>query len=367
MDTRKNTLNELQPVVGKELRVGVNFAPNLVVKKGQIMALIVAAAVTATYTLTFSGSPTAGTFKLSYRGNPTDPITYSGTAATLRENIRKALIALPGCEDGDWVITGTGPITISGAGRLAGLPIEPITISSQSITGGTVAAAAGVTGVAGNRHTIYDGSVLAAPAANAVSYTGTGSAGTWAAGTYMIQHTWETAAGETTPSPLVPVTLTGSQSLRVNAVNAAGTPDTAVYLNIYCNGGRIAQISVTTPGSSGNVAQTDIAGAASATGADGKRLPTSNTAYTNTDGTAVAKGIAPCDFRTNNKGQVIRASREGIVSPVDSIDILVGGCFKSDDLIGLTADAVRDLGAKWRKGSLGVAGSLLDLPFSAVN
>jgi hypothetical protein len=363
---RDTTLDSLKPVYGNALAVHFNITPNLRVRAGTLLALITAAAVTATYTITFSGSPTAGSFQLSYRGFATNNIAFSSTAATMRENIRKALIDLPGCKDGDFAVTGNGPYTITAAGELAGLPITAITVASQAITGGTVAAAAGVAGVAGGRYAVANETKVADPLANAVSYSSAGT-GTFAAGPIYVQHTWETATGETLPSPAVKVTMTANQALRYAAITAGNTPDEAVALNVYISGIRVARVAVATPGAAGNVVTGDITDYNTATGADGKRLPSENLAFIMADGTHKASAIARYDFMSDHRGNVILGSDDKAGTPSDSIDCWLGGVFEASKIFGLTATAVSNLGGKLRVGGIGVAGSILDIPFTPAN
>jgi hypothetical protein len=57
------------------------------------------------YTLTFSGPPTGGSFTLTYGGATTGPITYSTTAETTRANIQAALVALTPIGAGNATVT----------------------------------------------------------------------------------------------------------------------------------------------------------------------------------------------------------------------------------------------------------------------
>jgi len=84
-------------------------------------------------TVTVTGSPTGGTFTLTYEGSTTGTIAYNATAAT----VRAALEALPGLSPGDVTVTGSagGPYTVtftSGGGNVA-----QMTASGASLTGGT--------------------------------------------------------------------------------------------------------------------------------------------------------------------------------------------------------------------------------------
>src|SRR4051812_48477714 len=78
------------------------------------------AAVSAVQTLTQSGSVSAGTFRLGFKGSMTAPIAYSATAAV----IDPVFEALPTVGAGN-VVTGGGPlpgtpVTFTFGGSLAG-------------------------------------------------------------------------------------------------------------------------------------------------------------------------------------------------------------------------------------------------------
>ena len=64
-------------------------------------------------TLTIGGTPTSGTFTITFRGWTTAPITWSSTNATLVANIDAALEALP--------VIGTGGVTTAVGTMTAGI------------------------------------------------------------------------------------------------------------------------------------------------------------------------------------------------------------------------------------------------------
>lgn len=95
-------------------------------------------AVNEVQTLTFTGSPTGGTFKLTFNGVETGAITFSGTAATLAANVQTALEALSQIGTGGvTVAANSGAPQITFAGALAGREQPPITFSNNALTGGT--------------------------------------------------------------------------------------------------------------------------------------------------------------------------------------------------------------------------------------
>lgn len=79
------------------------------------------------------GSPSGGTFTLTYRGRTTDTIAYNATAAA----VKSALVALDdGYSASNWTVTGSsgGPYTIT-------TPGGAVTGSGASLTGGTFSVA----------------------------------------------------------------------------------------------------------------------------------------------------------------------------------------------------------------------------------
>jgi len=91
-------------------------------------------------TITLGGTPTGGTFTLTYSGQTTGNITWSSTNATLLSNILAALRALSNIGDEDVTVTagtltaGIGSILITFTGLLANTDVATMTYSS-SLTG----------------------------------------------------------------------------------------------------------------------------------------------------------------------------------------------------------------------------------------
>lgn len=86
-------------------------------------------------TATVTGSPTGGSFTLTYAGETTAAIAYNATAAA----VQSALTALPNVNAGDVTVTGSagGPYTITFGGILAGENVAAITASGAGLTGGS--------------------------------------------------------------------------------------------------------------------------------------------------------------------------------------------------------------------------------------
>lgn len=102
---------------------------------------------------TVTGSPTGGTFTLTFDGATTSGIAFNATAAT----VKTALEALSTINPGDVAVTGStgGPYTVVFSGQYVGTDVPAFTASGASLTGGTspgvtiasVTAGGGTTGV----------------------------------------------------------------------------------------------------------------------------------------------------------------------------------------------------------------------------
>src|SRR5262245_2365994 len=106
-----------------------------------VNAGVPAAGTAEVQTLTIGGTPTGGTFKLSFQGFTTAAITWSNVNATLIAAIDSALEALPSVGTGNvttaagTVTAGIGTITLTFAGALAARAVPTITVADNSMTG----------------------------------------------------------------------------------------------------------------------------------------------------------------------------------------------------------------------------------------
>lgn len=91
-----------------------------------------------TQTITITGSPTGGTFTLTYAGQTTSAIAYNANAAT----IQAALEALSTIGAGNVNVTGSGPFTVEFINDLADENIAAMTADGSSLTGGSSPAVA---------------------------------------------------------------------------------------------------------------------------------------------------------------------------------------------------------------------------------
>jgi hypothetical protein len=95
-------------------------------------------------TVTITGSPTGGTFTLTYDGQTTSTIAYNATAAT----VQSRLIALSSIEEGNVSVTGSagGPYSVTFTG---GHDVAALTASGAGLTGGSSPAVAVATATVG--------------------------------------------------------------------------------------------------------------------------------------------------------------------------------------------------------------------------
>jgi len=89
-------------------------------------------------TLKFTGSPTGGTFTLTFGSETTGAITYSTTAATLAANVQTALASLSNIGSGNVVATSntSGIVVVKFTGTLTMRDVAQLT-ATPSLTGGT--------------------------------------------------------------------------------------------------------------------------------------------------------------------------------------------------------------------------------------
>jgi hypothetical protein len=118
-------------------------------------------AVNEVQTITVTGAPTGGTFRLTWNGQQTATIAHNASAAT----VQTALEALSNIAPGDIAVTGgPGPSTAWVVTFLAPGDVAAITVTSPAFTGGTAPAASVATttaGANGSRTAIGDNKVLA--------------------------------------------------------------------------------------------------------------------------------------------------------------------------------------------------------------
>lgn len=83
--------------------------------------------------IAITGTPTGGTYTLTFDGATTAALAYNANAAA----IQAALVALPTIGTGNCTVSGTGPYTVTFVGELAGFNLVQMTADDSGLTGGT--------------------------------------------------------------------------------------------------------------------------------------------------------------------------------------------------------------------------------------
>jgi hypothetical protein len=100
-------------------------------------APVPAAGVDEVQTVTITGTPTGGTYTLSFSGQTTSGIAYNATAGA----VQSALEALSNIASGDVVCAGGPhpgtPVTVTFGGNYDGADVPQMTASAAGLTGGT--------------------------------------------------------------------------------------------------------------------------------------------------------------------------------------------------------------------------------------
>ncbi|MEW4569302.1 hypothetical protein AB1L88_15665 [Tautonia sp. JC769] len=322
----------------------VNLPPNVSLSRGTLLGQRIGAQ-NHTFTLSVSDTVGGGIWRLS----AVDPLT--GLARETEDldhdisnaDLATALEAIYG--SGNVAVTGsalpTGPLTITLQNQLAGFPATSPTLTVSALTGGgSYDIATGQVGRSAGTYEAYASLKLANPAA-APTASGTGSAGGYAAGSYNVQVAYETAEGETAGSPVASIAMTSAQQLRIGQITGLSARVTRV--NVYVNGNHAGAI---TP-SGGTAAQTDFTLTAGSV-IPGKRIPRHNS-------TGNPRCVLPRTVATDAHGLITLGEQaSGYLNEKGdkSITAFFAGTFRTQDLVGLDADAAHILG-RMLKGTLG--------------
>ena len=128
----------------------------------------------AVQTITFNGTPTGGTFSLSFNGATTAPITYTTVVATLDANIQAALAALPTIgSTANVTVGGTATaVTVTFGGALTGAGQNLITVALNALSGGSTPGLVVTNSTAGVFATTLDGGTLSVAGPNSLAAGG---------------------------------------------------------------------------------------------------------------------------------------------------------------------------------------------------
>ncbi|MGW7636096.1 hypothetical protein [Streptomyces decoyicus] len=164
-DTNTITLDLTKFTAGVHYDAGTLLQPRNALKSGLPLGKIDATGLYAPYagptsevqTVTVTGTPTGGTYTLTFSGQTTAGIPYNATAA----QVKTALEALSNVNPGDVTVAG-GPhpgtaVTVTFVGQYLGDDQTQMTASAASLTGGTSPAVTVTTATAGGAATATDG------------------------------------------------------------------------------------------------------------------------------------------------------------------------------------------------------------------
>lgn len=142
-----------------------DYKPNVTLD----ISLFSAAGTSEVQTVTITGSPTGGTFTLTYSGQTTSSIAYNAAASA----VQSALTALSNIGSGNVAVTGSagGPYTVTFQGSLAHTNVAQMT-ATGSFTGGTSPAVTVSTGTGGANAHYVNGYIPSGTAIGLVSATG---------------------------------------------------------------------------------------------------------------------------------------------------------------------------------------------------
>lgn len=142
-DTNTITLDLTKFTAGVHYDAGTPWQPRNTLKSGLALGKVTASGLYAPYSgvssevqsVTVTGSPTGGTFTLTYSGQTTAAIPFDATALQVQD----ALEALSNIAVGDVMVDGqpTGPYYVRFAGTLAGTDTAAMTASGAGLTGGS--------------------------------------------------------------------------------------------------------------------------------------------------------------------------------------------------------------------------------------
>ncbi len=139
--TQTFTAGRLEPIWPLDGRTfAIALVANLSLKKGTVIGQVSSANASEVQSLAISGTPTGGTFTLTFGGLTTGALAFNSTAS----QVQAALQGLASIGSGNVTCSGGAlpgtAVTITFAGDLANQP-QPLVVVSASLTGGTSPAA----------------------------------------------------------------------------------------------------------------------------------------------------------------------------------------------------------------------------------
>lgn len=136
LNTANYTYGRLKPIRGEGGKKAIRLNANLSLAKGTAVVAETGATQNEVHTITVTGSPTGGTFTLTFLGYTTSALAHNSTAAL----VQTALEALPSIGAGNVSCTGGAlpgtPVVVTFINQLAGQP-QPVTVGVASFSGGS--------------------------------------------------------------------------------------------------------------------------------------------------------------------------------------------------------------------------------------
>lgn len=333
--------------------------------RGSAVALITGTARNQKQTIAFTDSPTEGVANFTFEGTAF-VINFDDTAA----EVEATLAALVGVGNVD--VTG-GPVdagaslVIEFTGQLAARTMDLITYVSNTFDAGVPSVSITQTAIANGKIVAWAPTLVSPPPA--LTIAGNGAGADWIAGDYKVFATWGDADGnETLAGPVKNVTLLANQNIRITAINAAGTPDTATTLNVYVDGQLAKKVAVSTPGTGGNVLQTDLAGYDSSI--PRSAAPVHGTHFAAQDGAGFCVGVLDKTASSDTFGKVYYASTPSATvagaGVFHTVDVVIGCAdLKLSDvpnITGFESVFIQQLGARIVSGSIAGGDAVISIP-----
>lgn len=330
--------DQLIPYFAPERAVprSIRFQASQSILKGQPIGYATSA-VNAVQTISITGSPTGGTFKLKFGGQTTASLNHNSSAAAIKTALEAlASIGSGNVDTSGGALPGT-PVVVTFIGNLAGRPVSLITVVNEALTGGSspaVSIANTTVGVVKGGAKAWEGELVSAPGVPTVSAQAGGSVFGDGSGdfAYAVTVTFYNDSGETVESKAAQVIVSGTdQTIRVNAY--ASVDSNISGARYYING----RYAGTTAVASGDIAQTDITDWATG----GNVPPSENGCFKSVDGSHIVRGFARTDIATDVNGAVtFGTSSDGMDhgEKRNESAIFITGFFRIGDLVLTSAN-----------------------------
>lgn len=311
------------------------FQASQTILKGQPVGLVTTA-VSAVQTITTTGVPTGGTFRLGHMGFTTAAIAHNAAHGV----VATALAALPSIGAGNITSAG-GPlptgVTITFAGALAGQPVAPITVVENLLTGGTSPTPVVTQTTIGARAggcRAWSGALAPLAPTRAVSVVAGGTVfgdGT-ATVAYAVTKAFFNESGTGLPCPAQQA-LIAAGNRTISVASFTGVAPEIQGARYYVNG----SLAATTMNVAGTIAATTLTAWAD----PNLPQPDTNGCFNARDGSHNLLGFAACDIATDAEGRITlgRVAAAGMEHGQELLEgpVWVEGYFRVGDLTGITA------------------------------